>query len=230
MKVLNGIILFGLGAGVGTLVTSLVLKKKHEAELDEIVDMVGNAVEPRKSERTEERDFVAVEDERLIRIKDRYKNITNRYAGKSTVDEEAAEEEATTHPSAKATIYVVSLEEFSEEMAHFDKQTLTYYEDDDVLTDEGDEQISDVDSLVGDALDRFGDGSEDPEVVYVRNVRLSTDFEVIRLSKSYKETVLGNTPTPVPAPPVPMVKKKPGPAKKPRQQSKKNAKGCDFDE
>ena len=87
--------------------------------------------------------------------------------------------------------YVIDIELFSEERDDHDKCTIYYYEDDDTLTDENEEIIQDVYSTVGDALGCFGERSNDPEVVYVRNERLSIDYEVIRLSKSYSETVLG---------------------------------------
>jgi hypothetical protein len=90
--------------------------------------------------------------------------------------------------------YVITTEEFAEDMNHFDKLTIYYYEDDQTLADENEEMIEDVASVVGDeALNEFGRGSDDPEIVYVRNEKMEIDYEVIRLSKSYKETVGGFT-------------------------------------
>jgi hypothetical protein len=86
--------------------------------------------------------------------------------------------------------HVITLEEFAEEMDNYDKLTIYYYEDDDTLADEDEQIIEDIANIIGDeALSRFGDGSDDPEVVYVRNDKLEIDYEVIRLSKSYAETV-----------------------------------------
>jgi hypothetical protein len=66
---------------------------------------------------------------------------------------------------------------------------------DDTLSDENEEIISDVSYVIGyDALSSFGDGSDDPDIVYVRNEKLQTDYEVTRLNKSYSETVLGVIP------------------------------------
>jgi hypothetical protein len=88
--------------------------------------------------------------------------------------------------------YVIGVEEFSEDMTHFDKLTIYYYEDDDTLVEGGEDIITDVDWTIGnDSLDHFGDNSDDPDIVYVRNERISVDYEVIRLPKSYAETVLG---------------------------------------
>lgn len=87
---------------------------------------------------------------------------------------------------------VITLEEFTDEKDHFDKLTINYYAEDDTLVDEREDIITNVNALIGeDALLCFGESSDDPDVVYVRNERLSIDYEVIRINKSYQETVLG---------------------------------------
>ena len=88
--------------------------------------------------------------------------------------------------------FVISREEFDEEYPHFDKITITYYAEDDVLADEQDEIIPDIEAVVGyDSLSRFGDMSDDDCVVYVRNGRLGADYEIILTQESYSESVLG---------------------------------------
>lgn len=88
--------------------------------------------------------------------------------------------------------FVISREEFDEGYPHFDKITITYYAEDDVLADEQDEIISDIEAVVGyDSLSRFGDMSDDDCVVYVRNGRLGADYEIILTQESYSESVLG---------------------------------------
>jgi hypothetical protein len=61
------------------------------------------------------------------------------------------------------------------------KVTLTYYPRDRVLLDDDEDPIDDIPGTVGwRSLNQFGGESGDPDVVFVRNRRLSTDFEVIR--------------------------------------------------
>jgi hypothetical protein len=96
---------------------------------------------------------------------------------------------------SKGSPYIISLEEFSDEAPNYDKSTIYYYADDNTLSDENEEIITDVISIVGDqALYSFGDRSEDPEIVYVRNEKLQIDYEIVCLNKSYSETVLGILP------------------------------------
>lgn len=88
--------------------------------------------------------------------------------------------------------FVISQQEFLEDEEDFDKITLAYYEEDDTLCDESDKSIDNIDTLIGyDSLHRFGDHSDDKNIVYVRNVNFGTDYEVIREKGKYTVRVLG---------------------------------------
>lgn len=88
--------------------------------------------------------------------------------------------------------YVISVEEHGENPDDHDQVTLTYYEKDDTLVDERSQPIDNVDKIVGDDnLERFGHGSEDLNVVYVRNDAREMDFEIIRDPGAYAVEVLG---------------------------------------
>lgn len=88
--------------------------------------------------------------------------------------------------------YVVSFEEYSENSENHEQVTLTYYSGDDTLADERDQPIDNTGYTVGDDnLLRFGAGSHDPNVVYIRNERLSMDFEVLKSRGKYAKEVLG---------------------------------------
>lgn len=81
---------------------------------------------------------------------------------------------------------VISQEEYShdDEGQDFAKQTIHFYGKHQTLLDEEDEVIAqaDVEKTVGwRSLRRFGDKSHQPDVVYVRNKALETDFEVVLL-------------------------------------------------
>lgn len=86
--------------------------------------------------------------------------------------------------------YVVNMEEHGTK--GYTETSLTYYAGDDVLAGERDNIFEDQDGLVGVGnLDRFGHGSNDPDLVYVRNDDMGVDFEIIRVHKSYAEEVTG---------------------------------------
>lgn len=98
-------------------------------------------------------------------------------------------------PEDTSTPYVVPLDEFSEGEKSYDKISLTYYDETDVLCSENNDVVEDPMELLGvDWMGRFGDGSGDRNVVYVRNDNLEADFEVVLDHRSYEEAVLGVKP------------------------------------
>lgn len=88
--------------------------------------------------------------------------------------------------------YIIHQDEFMENESEFPQVTLTYYEIDDVLADVDDSPIHNKATLVGETtLNRFGHGSDDYNVVYVRNPHLEMEYEICRLQKSFEVEVQG---------------------------------------
>jgi len=88
--------------------------------------------------------------------------------------------------------YVISAEEFFTEGETNDKICLAYYKEDNTLSDDAQGVVDDVEEKIGTAnLLRFGHGSQDANIVYVRNEKLEADFEICREEGSYKKLVLG---------------------------------------
>lgn len=88
--------------------------------------------------------------------------------------------------------YVIHYDERHE--MDYQHVTLTYYTVDDVLCNDRDEPVDpeDRDRLIGDGnLDRFGHGSKDPAIVYIRNDELELMYEVVKSPNSYSEEVHG---------------------------------------
>lgn len=80
--------------------------------------------------------------------------------------------------------YVISPEEFGE-MDGYTQISLTYFEDDDILSDENGVIIDDPKEIVGDALNHFGDYEEDS--VFVRSDPKRCDYEILKDLRSYAE-------------------------------------------
>lgn len=90
--------------------------------------------------------------------------------------------------------YVVSVQEYDENPDDHEQVVLTWFEVDNTLVDEDEKVIDDVENTVGSAnMYKFGHGSNDSEVVYVRNESRQADYEVTRSQFSYQESVLGLT-------------------------------------
>lgn len=91
--------------------------------------------------------------------------------------------------------YVISREEYDENPNDNEQAMLTYFAGDDTLVDEDEHQIDDVKENIGeDALKRFGHGSYDSSIVYVRNERRGVDYEVTRSNDTYIHAVFGVDP------------------------------------
>ena len=89
--------------------------------------------------------------------------------------------------------YLITVQEFmSDEPFYHDKLSYEYYPNGDVLVDPTEEPIAQRDTIVGQIfMDHFGNQSEDPEIVYVRNKNLRADFEITRNDANYQTHVAG---------------------------------------
>ena len=127
-------------------------------------------------------------DEALAVQKTALQNLIAPYVGNPETQETFVEqarvalESATNEPP-----FVISQDEYShgEEGEDYAKHTIHFYAKHQTLLDEEDEAVpqNQVENYVGwRSLRRFGDQSGQPDVVYVRNHRLQTDFEVVLLA------------------------------------------------
>ena len=88
--------------------------------------------------------------------------------------------------------YLITVDEFMEDREEFDKQAVTYFEGDDSLCDDRDMLIEDIERNIGrDNLEYFGRYSRDSNIVYVRNERISVDFEIAYDPRTYVEAIAG---------------------------------------
>lgn len=88
--------------------------------------------------------------------------------------------------------YVISHDAFMANDPEHSQATLTYYAGDNILADENEEDMVDIfETAVGKGTLRFGEESNDPDVVYIRNNELQSDYEVIRRSTKYADDILG---------------------------------------
>lgn len=90
--------------------------------------------------------------------------------------------------------YAITREEFFENEGDFSTTTYTYYEGDDILADERNNVIDDQDGVIGlPNLERFGHGSGDPNIVYVRNVERQLIMEIFHDDGRFADEVLSDS-------------------------------------
>lgn len=87
--------------------------------------------------------------------------------------------------------YVISHVEFMENEPEHEQEHVTYFEGDDILCDEKDESLEPRYTVGEDFASLFGYGSNDNNVVHIRNEKLEIDYEITRSRGKYTREVLG---------------------------------------
>jgi len=190
INLVKGLVIFMVGFGLGAVAAKMALKREYEELVQEEVESLRETAARRKGLRDEKEEVVDVKKT----AKEIHKKLAKRYGGSDREQQELSEIEQNygNHPT-DGTPYAISLEEFSEEMDHFEKSTIYYYDEDDTLADEQEEMIQDVLAIIGPSvLDHLQQAKSD--VVYVRNEKMQIDYEIIVLDKSYAQTVSGIIP------------------------------------
>ena len=163
---LSKVLMFTTGAAVGSLVTWKLVKTKYERIAQEEIDSVKEVYFSGQNQAAPvDWEKEADEENDLVSVSFAKPDIVD-YA--KMVKDEGYDE---------ASPYVIAPAEYGE-LDGYDTESLTYYAEDGVLTDDRGNPIEDVDSMVGlDSLNHFGEYEEDS--VFVRNDRTLTDYEIL---------------------------------------------------
>jgi hypothetical protein len=176
-----------IGAGISFMVTRHVLVERYEKQFSEDLSTA------REFYRAKSVDPVT-EGEEEIPV-EAPTNLENILEDLGYIEEAAANVEfdfdSERTNRTKDRPYILHVSEFHDD-DDYDKSTLTYFAEDDVLIDSGESPIPNSENIVGDDnLQRFGHGSEDKRTLYVRNELLEMDFEITLSNGSYAKDVLG---------------------------------------
>lgn len=192
----TNVLMFAVGAAIGSAVTWKLVKDKYERIAQEDIDSVKRTFEERLADLQAEIDDYSTVDaaeewaDRAEKINwDELEDLddkedepeesenTNEYA--NTVNKyykEGGAEKMASRP------YVISPYDFGE-IDGYNTISLTYYADG-ILEDEDGEVVTGVNELIGsDALLTFGEYEDDS--VFVRNEHLQTDFEILKDYRTY---------------------------------------------
>lgn len=112
--------------------------------------------------------------------------------GNPLTGEEEWDQEEIDRAIAAGEPHVISHDAFMENPDGWDTSTLTYYNGDDTLADDQDVPIPDIEETVGsENLSKFGQGSRDRNVVYVRNPKVEVLFEITFHAGEFSKEVAG---------------------------------------
>lgn len=187
--------MFVAGVMIGSATTWYFVKKKYEKIAQEEIDSV-KEVFVKKGFGSQVKEMTKAGEEVVKGLNDgirqaaehakekpdlvQYAAMVQKYGG--TVGEE---KEA---PMKEKSPYVIPPEEFGE-FDDYEKISLTYYADG-VLADENNEIVDDVEDVVGDALDHFGEYEDDS--VFVRCDERKCDYEILLDQRTFSEVTDSN--------------------------------------
>ena len=186
-RTLSNVLLFATGAVVGSVATWKFFKSKYEIvdedfgeEIDEEEGESEEEDEPRPS--NEDADDIAKVKASLNKKPPlrEYVEMVNRfgYSAEEAPDDE--EEKDVYEP------YIIRPDEYGE-IHSYEQLSLNYYADG-VLTDELDNRIEDVESIVpADFAEHFGEYED--HAVHVRNDERQCDYEILRDLRTFADAV-----------------------------------------
>ena len=186
----TGFALFVIGAGIGSVATWLLIKKKYEQLTQEEIDSVKEVFLNRKPviDNSESIDVVP-EKQKKPKDKPDITEYTKKlkeegYIYYSNVVPENKKQEESENMDKP---YILYPEEFGE-YEDYETISLTYYEDQ-ILADDDDELVDDdIEDIVGfNSLTHFGEYEDDS--VFVRNDRLKCDYEILRDNRKYSDVI-----------------------------------------
>lgn len=193
-ETITKILLFAVGAAVGSAVTWKLVKTKYEEinkrDIESVIESFSN------KEKEDDLEEPILDPDDLFKVDPSVENAEEKQAAinkaqeisaragyfnymKNKQNKEEEEDEAVNEP------YVISPEEFGEE--DYAIITLTYFADGVVANEQG-KEIANTDELIGkDFASHFGDYPYDPDAVYVRNDADGVDYEILKDHRAYSE-------------------------------------------
>lgn len=183
------------GAGASYILAKVVISKNMENAVEERVEAVrGNyeALYSRKQQKMEEKAEIEEKEQEEAPLTQKIIGTTTlKYVDRSVSDliEDLQYESPPEEDAYNASPVIISEERFSEERMNYSKRSVTYWEQDSMLTDEDYDADGpmDISQTVGyQALDEF---RKDPELeeIFVRNDRLGEDYYIVRSRVPFSE-------------------------------------------
>jgi len=188
---MNKIVSVGIGGVVGAvlgyLIADFLAYKLDEKAFEREIGAAFEDLEPQ----------VGGMDKELYAEFEKGDNNRTDYAGKmkKLIAQKPSLEELVRPYHEEKEPYIMTLEEWEDDIRPFERRSIQYYELDGVFCNDQEEIEDDVINKFGpNPFLHFGEGSEDPDVVYICNPSLSEMYEIVRIKSSYQVDVLGEVP------------------------------------
>ena len=181
---LTKVLIFVVGAGIGSAATWYIAKTKYEQIANEEIESVKQHYKMKAAGEALVKGFengcknidepLKERADEIIETVKEYRDLASKYLSKEGKEEEEDVEKP----------YVISPDEFGE-MDDYETESLTLYSDG-VLADDTGNIIDDVEGIVGkESLTKFGEYEDDS--VFVRNDARKCDYEILADDMTYDE-------------------------------------------
>ena len=184
-------VIFVMGVSVGAAVSWLLTKKHYEQIAQEEIDSVKEVYAKRKlknDEKQNEEDLNNVECEMdIVKNKSKLKNNLQKHKdeNRTNYNEYSNKKYKEKYDPMTNVPYVISPDEYGEN-DNYTLISLSYYEGDGVLADDGDEVVDNIEETVGvDFATHFGEYEDDS--IFIRNERLKCDYEILKDHRSFSD-------------------------------------------
>ena len=82
--------------------------------------------------------------------------------------------------------YEIDPSDYELTCANYEKQALLWYQFDEVLADEDEEEVADVYRLIGNVLETSGFTDNDVDAIYIRNDKTMVDYEITKIYEAFR--------------------------------------------
>jgi hypothetical protein len=179
------ILVFIAGLSLGAGVSWVYHKNKYEEMVQEEVESLR---EHRKS-KLADKDMENVEETQMEPIEEEEEDNSDEYIEK--VEKIINYQKYSTpntdeHESKYKKPYIVTPDDFAS-VPGFDTDTF-YYHHDDIISNDRNEMVDDVETILGLSVEEIRDqfGVYEDDAVYIRNMRLKCDYEVLREESNFR--------------------------------------------
>lgn len=170
----NKIMIFSLGVAVGAVASWFVAKEKYRKIADDEIASVKEVFQRKKKEDAE----LAEENKTYCGLVDAYDT--------ESADDDDVEENKDDSNLDYCPPYIIHPDDYGQDTDN--EVTVLMWYGNDILTDTYGLNVDDIDNTVGrEFIDHFGENSEEPDVVYVRNNRLEMDYQILQCNSGEED-------------------------------------------
>lgn len=187
-----------IGGAIGYMIANIVVERLRDKEFELAEIETDKRKEKLKNMAREELSSTKKKTKRKPKTSRSYSDI-NKKPDQMTLNALASKYAGNPVDSSKPrviTVHDYTISDPNNIGENYLKVGIKYFQGDNVFTDEDDVMIPHAERFVGYKVkEQFGELSDDPDIVYIRNDSNKTDYEVVKYVSSYREEVIGSDGT-----------------------------------